>query len=451
MAAESKAPNLAMNLRIAFILIALAATASLSPAQDAAAPETPPQEPAAGSPAIAGSGQMSPEQLDAMRAKLNELTLERDVLTSEIAVAKERLNRELLDRQVALDRAKFEAEEAKQAAATAVAKRQAELESELDKVRRESELLAAQAAIAKSKAEKATNEAKIREIELKEQIGALEESIAKLESEQKAANYAAAGPVYLPEPLQGKTLIISDRRIELNGLISARTADGIADRINFFNNRNHELPIFIVIDDSPGGSVMAGYKILKAMEGSEAPVYVVVKSFAASMAACITTLADRSFAYPNAIILHHQLSAGSFGNLTQHREQVEDLNEWWRRLAKPVADKMGMDLEAFIKRMYEEDSSGDWKEFADEAQKLKWVDVIVDEIRETSLVTSPDYRKPTTSTTPAVPTRTFGEANAAPTAPGDAIDAKGQPFYQLPRLNPLDAWYLYDPAGYYRN
>ena len=53
---------------------------------------------------------------------------------------------------------------------------------------------------------------------------------------------------------------------------------------------------------------MAGYKILKAMEGSAAPVYVVVKSFAASMAANIATQSKKSFAYPNAIILHHQIS-----------------------------------------------------------------------------------------------------------------------------------------------
>ena len=38
---------------------------------------------------------------------------------------------------------------------------------------------------------------------------------------------------------------------------------------------------------------MAGYRILKAMEASDAPVHVVVKSHAASMAACITTLAEQ--------------------------------------------------------------------------------------------------------------------------------------------------------------
>ena len=54
---------------------------------------------------------------------------------------------------------------------------------------------------------------------------------------------------------------------------------------------------------------------------SDAPVHVVVKSFAASMAAAITTLAKESYAYPNAVILHHQISSTVFGqlNLTEQR------------------------------------------------------------------------------------------------------------------------------------
>ena len=190
---------------------------------------------------------------------------------------------------------------------------------------------------------------------------------------------------------------------------------------------------------------MAGYKIIKAMHGSKAPVYTVVKSMAASMAACITTLSNKSFAYPNAIILHHQLSMGVMGNLTQHRENVAELEEWWKRLADPVAAKMGITRDEFIKRMYAESSTGDWNEFADNAQKLKWVDVIVEEIEETALLRDP-------SSLPQ-------QANATPNRlmPGppstDAVDSqdeRGKPISLLPRLNPLDAYWLYNPDSYYR-
>ena len=132
---------------------------------------------------------------------------------------------------------------------------------------------------------------------------------------------------YTKEPFKAGVLTISDRRIALNGIITMETADDMIERINYFNNQNNEYPIFMVIDTSPGGSVMAGYKILKAMEGSPAPIYVVVKSFAASMAAGITTLSKKSFAYPNALILHHQILSFSFGNLTEQKESVKDLEE----------------------------------------------------------------------------------------------------------------------------
>ena len=197
---------------------------------------------------------------------------------------------------------------------------------------------------------------------------------------------------------------------------------------------------------------MSGYKILKAMHGSQAPVYVVVKQFAASMAACITTLADRSFAYPNAILLHHQLSGGVNGNLTQQREWVDEMEEWWRRLATPVAKKMGMTLDEFITKMYQNDSEGDWEEFADEAQKLKWVDHVIDEIRETSLIRNPDYRRASSATTASYGAESVEAATAGDRRryAGETVDERGVPFYRLPRLSPPDLYWLYNPDGYYR-
>ena len=265
-----------------------------------------------------------------------------------------------------------------------------------------------------------------------------------------AAQWAtASAPVYLENPHQDNKLIISDRRIALNGPIVARTADEIADRLDYFNNKDAKLPIFIVIDNSPGGSVMAGYKILRAMDGSKAPVYVVVKQFAASMAACITTLADKSFAYPNAQILHHQISSASFGNLTQQRESLKEIEDWWQRLAGPIATKMGVGLDDLIKQMYAKTSSGDWTEFADNAQKLKWVDVIVNEIQETGVLKHPDLQpkeeRPARTMIPIIP----GHSSEAPQM-AECLDDKGRPFMMLPRPNPKDVYYLFNPDGYYR-
>jgi ATP-dependent Clp protease protease subunit len=183
---------------------------------------------------------------------------------------------------------------------------------------------------------------------------------------------------------------------------------------------------------------MAGYRILKAMEASDAPVHVVVKSFAASMAACITTLAKESYAYPNAVILHHQISSQlAFArlNLTQQREFFEESNRWWERLATPVAQKMGITTDEFIKQMYAKSTSGDWTEFADSAKQLKWVNHIVSGIEETSVIKDPDAKK-----APTVPQAALAEQ----------VDENGKPYVWLPRLNPKDVYFLYNPDSYYR-
>ena len=387
---------------------------------------------------------------DEIKRQLRRLEAEKAAYTLQVEHAEAKLASLLLEKKVLVDKMKMEIEEIKARAELAEVKRKEAVSKEIADLRSENEKLVLELASAKARAEKYGYEVKVAEAKVKAQISEMSLAMDMIEKEMDARNYANAKPVYLKEPLVGKRLTISDRRIELNGSISSRTAEHVSERIHYFNNRDKEMPIFIVIDNSPGGSVMSGYKILKAMQGSQAPVYVVVKQFAASMAACITTLADRSFAYPNAIILHHQLSGGVNGNLTQQREWVDEMEEWWKRLATPVAKKMGLSLEEFIAEMYKNNSRGDWEEFADKAKDLKWVDHIVDEIRETSLYRNPDFRKSSLTTTAILRGDVSPEAEAGPRATGEQVDERGRPFFRLPRLSPPDVYWLYNPDGYYR-
>ena len=350
-------------------------------------------------------------ELAPLRYELERLTLQHDVLAKKQALfeleARAKVLGEITELKLATDQLK--AENAKQ----------------LETITTQLNELKLKEAVAKY--DKTSKDQELADIDL---------DVRRMEKEDRLTERAARAE-YTATPFKGKTLVVSDRRIQMDGLIDSRTAARVTERIHFFNNQSTEFPIFIVIDSNPGGSVMAGYRILKAMEGSEAPVHVVVKSYAASMAAVITTLAEESYAFPNAVILHHQISYGIMGNLTQHEEYLDETREWYQRLAAPVARKMGMSLEDFTKRMYKENSDGDWNEFADEAQKLKWVNHIVEELRETSLIKNPDASKPS-------PTALGAEA------PELRIDARGRPFQVLPRLTPFDAWFLHNPDGYYR-
>lgn len=366
--------------------------------------------------------------LEALTLKNNLIEEKHKKETSELRmeIARLKLEKELFGEKLASESLKESAENAdvlvKHEAEMAQMKRQAEL----SKVRLES----------------LTNKLKSIQTEASLKTTSLDAEIAEIETRKKRDAYADAQPQYLENPLkEDGTLVISDRRIPFNGPVTSSLATNVTTQINYFNNKDSKKPIFIIIDDSPGGSVMAGYRILKAMEGSEAPVYVVVKSFAASMAACITTLAEKSYAYPNAIILHHQISATymfTSMNLTDQKEAYDDMKRWWHRLADPISQKMGITSDEFIEQMYENTKSGDWTEFADDAKKLKWVDSIVERIHETSLLKDPTIKKPTVKREGFADDLTIG------------LDEKGKPAMFLPRRNPKDVYFMFNPDGYYR-
>jgi ATP-dependent Clp protease protease subunit len=387
-----------------------------------------------------------PDPLESIKAETAKLVAERERIAAQTALEQAKLDEKLAERKRAIAEIQLQMEETKLKLDAAEVERRLKDDPALLELRRKNERLMLEYAIAKNEVDTEGFNMRRDENLIRRKTSELSLQMELQQKELEARTYAVGkAPAYPQEPLQGKKLVLSDRTIALNGVITSKTADSTADRIAYFNNRDAEAPIFIVIDDSPGGSVMAGYKILKAMHGSKAPVYVVVKSFAASMAACLTTQAKKSFAYPNAIIMHHQLSVGVMGNLTQHRENVKDLEEWWRRLADPVAQKMGITRDEFIKRMYEKTSTGDWSEFADDAQKLKWVDVIVEQIEETALLRHPD-----TVPTPAPATPTRFMPGPPLTQALEALDERGKPAVYLPRLNPMDAYWLYNPDSYYR-
>ncbi len=366
------------------------------------------------------------DELEALSA-INKLAAER--LTQETNQMRAEITRLKLERELMVEKQSFD--EAQRQAARS--KEAAKLEAEKDQLTREGEL-------AKLRIDKLANELKVVQTQSAMELTRLQNEIAAIETAKKRGEYADSRPVYLMNPLkENGTLVVSDRRIALNGMITSTMADSITNRIQYWNNKDRKLPIFIIIDSSPGGSVMAGYRILKAMESSDAPVHVVVRSFAASMAAAITTLATQSYAYPNAVILHHQISSVMMGqlNLTQQREFHEESQRWWTRLGTPIATKMGLTTEQLIEKMYSHSSSGDWSEFGEQANALKWVNHIIRGIDETSLTKDPD-------SSPNLP------KSDKPAAFAEEVDSNGKPFAWLPRLDPKDVYFLYNPDGYYR-
>lgn len=388
-------------------------------------------------------------EIKAVQKEISKLRLEKSLIDAKLALADAKRQEALapgaseraeLDAQRALRNARLSAENAA---------------GDEEKAKIERQLALENAKSAQALAEKMN---RIRELETEAKILKMESDnslakrgaeiaqraseVALFQKQQEAGKVVAKEVKYLKEPLVNGTLYISDRRIPMNGPVTEEMARGIIQSMNFFNNQSTEYPIFIVIDNSPGGSVAAGFQILKAIESSKAPVCVVVKGFAASMAAVTTTLAPKSYCYNNTIILHHQMSTGFRGNMTVLGEQLETAKSWYDRLGSPVAKKMGITLEEFTKQMYEHTKTGDWQEFGDKAQQLKWVDTVVERIVEDGIL---DILPETGPRPPVV--RPMAITNGCV----EKIDDKGNRYIQLPILtNPADYWWISDRAGLYR-
>ncbi|MGB0766145.1 MAG: ATP-dependent Clp protease proteolytic subunit [Phycisphaeraceae bacterium] len=391
-----------------------------------------------------------------LKAELAPLQEEKQRIEAELAL----LNTKQQDAQAEAQREKAQADFESQLEL-------AELSREMQAMQQRFQQMQLETQIASLERQNETAELAAENQKLSAKTAALKAELGLIQAKRSAASIDKDDIQYPAQPLKDGVLTISDRRIPLNGGISRGSADYVTERIHYYNNLDDKAPIFIVIDTNPGGSVMEGYRIVTAMQNSEAPIHVVVKQYAASMAACITTLAEESYAYPNAIILHHQMSSGMRGNLTQQKEQLEEGFEWAKRLANPVADKMGVSYDEFVELMYENNSDGDWAEFADKAKELKWVNHVVEEIRETALVTAPRDRR--------MPPMFFFEGDTpqdnAPANANDGAmpmpftqyelfnnppvyqvkqDGNGNTYYELPPLAPYDYYFLHNPDGRYR-
>jgi ATP-dependent Clp protease protease subunit len=317
---------------------------------------------------------------------------------------------------------------------------QLKLDVELQKKRTEAEQLKRDAALAKLRAEKAE----------------IDQSLLTEDAKELLEDRVVGEERFPDEPFKDGVLSISLRRIELNGPIFTGAADYVCQRLDYYNNQSDK-PIFLVIDDCPGGSAIEGFQIVQAIRKSKAPVHVVVKRMAASMAAIITTLADHSYCYPDSLILHHQASAYLGGTGRDIEDQMRQFKEISHRLIGAVSKKLGISEKEFVDQMYKNRSSGDWELFGDEAVEKGWVQNIATTIREEGVRSKPKGQR-----APLSHFLIIGEdGGAAANQPQnyleryevqlkEEVDAEGKRHVRLPRLSPLDAYLIYNPDGYYR-
>jgi ATP-dependent Clp protease protease subunit len=206
--------------------------------------------------------------------------------------------------------------------------------------------------------------------------------IKEMLEKEKAARVEKGA--YTHEVVVQNLVRVSDRIIHMPQVIRYSNSDMIAKKISFYNRKN-SYPIFLVVDISFGGSVMGGELMLKAIAASKAKVYIVVKTFCASMCAIITsTFADQAYVFRSATLLHHEISVGVMGNTSAHRDYLKRLEYWQHKLLLPIAKRLDTTPEKFVARLYEIQRGGDATLFAEQALEEKWIVNIVDGIVDES-------------------------------------------------------------------
>ncbi len=383
---------------------------------------------------------------DPLSEEAKKMKTEMDLNETRFKYKVAQYEQQLADQRLAIEKSKID----RKLEAERIAEQVTHMQRELERVKLEVELAKKQAELegAKLDAELAAKSAAKQR---------LEAAIAAEDIAEKVEDRILGDESFPDEPFKDGVLTISLRRIELNGPIMTGAADYVCQRIDYFNNQSKQ-PIFLVIDNCPGGSAIEGMQIVQAIERSDAPVHVVVKRFAASMAAIITTLADHSYCYPDAIILHHQASSMLMGNGRDMEDQRKQFNEISTRLIGAVAKKVGKTEQEFVDAMYANRVSGDWELFGDQAVEQKWVGNIATCIREQGIRTRPTGQRNSPSIfsimgeqrEPTGATAANGYLERYEVALPEQTDDRGQRFQRLPRLAPVDAWLLFNPDGYYR-
>ena len=167
--------------------------------------------------------------------------------------------------------------------------------------------------------------------------------------------------------------LLMDRIVFLGAPINDDVANVVIAQLLFLEADNPEREINIYIN-SPGGSVQAGLAIYDTMQFLNAPVATMCMGMAASMGAFLLAAGTpgRRRSLPNARIMIHQPSGGSYGTAADIEIQAKEILNARERLNRILAEHTGQDLERIA-----EDVDRDRFMSPEEAQDYGLIDLVV--------------------------------------------------------------------------
>ncbi len=140
--------------------------------------------------------------------------------------------------------------------------------------------------------------------------------------------------------------LLMDRIVFLGSPINDEVANVVIAQLLFLEAENPERDINIYIN-SPGGSVQAGLAIYDTMQFLNAPVSTICMGMAASMGAFLLAAGTegKRRALPNARIMIHQPSGGSYGTAADIEIQAKEILHARERLNALLAHHTGQPMD----------------------------------------------------------------------------------------------------------
>ncbi|MDE2663158.1 MAG: ATP-dependent Clp protease proteolytic subunit [Gemmatimonadota bacterium] len=167
--------------------------------------------------------------------------------------------------------------------------------------------------------------------------------------------------------------LLMDRIVFLGAPINDDVANVVIAQLLFLEADNPEREIHIYIN-SPGGSVQAGLAIYDTMQFLNAPVATMCMGMAASMGAFLLAAGTpgRRRSLPNARIMIHQPSGGSYGTAADIEIQAKEILNARERLNRILAEHTGQELDRIA-----EDVDRDRFMSPEEARDYGLIDLVV--------------------------------------------------------------------------
>ncbi len=174
--------------------------------------------------------------------------------------------------------------------------------------------------------------------------------------------------------------LLMDRIVFLGSPITDEVANVVIAQLLFLEADNPERDINIYLN-SPGGSVQAGLAIYDTMQFLNAPVATICMGMAASMGAFLLAAGSpgKRRALPNARIMIHQPSGGSYGTASDIEIQAKEILYARGRLNEILAHHTGQPLERIA-----EDVDRDRFMSPQEAKEYGIIDQVVEREEEES-------------------------------------------------------------------